>query len=91
MGAITARLTAAFSRTTLLIDSSQPGGEVPADYYANSPTNHYSKIVHATNFYSRRYAFPYDDVASTGGPDQSGAVTDSHPASLTVIVGGGAT
>jgi len=88
MGAITTRLTAALNRTTLLIDYNQPDGENPANYYLNSPTNHYARIVHETNLDSRGYAFPYDDVVPTGGADQSGAVYDQNPASLTVVVGG---
>ncbi len=61
------RLAAAFNRSTLLTDSSQPDGENPADYYTNAITNHYARIVHATARDHRGYAFPYDDVAPTGG------------------------
>ncbi len=89
MGALTARISAAFNRCTLLIDASQPDGENPANYYKNAMTNHYARIVHATNLDGRGYAFPYDDVAPTGGADQSGAVNDPNPTLLTVTVGGG--
>jgi hypothetical protein len=89
MGNIATRLAAALNRTTLLIDYNQPDGENPSNYYVNSPTNHYARIVHAANLDGRGYAFPYDDVVPTGGADQSGAVYDQHPASLTVVVGGG--
>ncbi|KAE9368521.1 glycoside hydrolase family 64 protein [Stipitochalara longipes BDJ] len=89
MGAITARLAAAFNRTTLLIDAQQPDGEVASTYYQTTPTNHYSRIVHAANTDGRGYAFPYDDVGPSGGQDQSGAVSDGSPALLTVNVGGG--
>jgi hypothetical protein len=37
MLAILPRLAAAFNRSTLLTDSSQPDGENPADYYATRP------------------------------------------------------
>ena len=67
MLAILPRLAAAFNRSTLLTDSSQPDGENPADYYTNATTNHYARIVHATAQDRRGYAFPYDDVAPTGG------------------------
>jgi hypothetical protein len=83
------RLAAALNRTTLLIDSNQPDGENPSNYYAHSPTNHCARIVHAANLDGRGYAFLYDDVVPTGGADQSGMVYDQHPASLTVVVGGG--
>jgi Beta-1,3-glucanase/Carbohydrate binding module (family 35) len=86
MGALTARLSAAMNRTTLLIDSNQPDGENPANYYQFPQTNHYARIVHATSIDGRGYAFPYDDVAPTGGVDQSGAVVDSNPTLLTVTL-----
>lgn len=89
--AITARLAAAFNRSTLLIDADQPNGEKVADYYQNAVTNHYSRICHATNLDNRGYAFPYDDVAPTDGADQSGSVYDPNPKLLTVILGGGST
>jgi Beta-1,3-glucanase len=87
MLAILPRLAAAFNRSTLLIDSSQPDGENPADYYGNAITNHYARIVHATSQDHRGYAFPYDDVAPTGGADQSGAVSSGSPSLLTVTLG----
>jgi Beta-1,3-glucanase len=87
MLAILPRLAAAFNRSTLLTDSSQPDGENPADYYTNATTNHYARIVHATAQDHRGYAFPYDDVAPTGGTDQSGAVSSGSPSLLTVTLG----
>lgn len=90
MGDLTARLSAAFNRSTLLIDSVQPSGS-PADYYHNPITNHYARIVHAASLDGRGYAFPYDDVTPSGGADQSGALNDPNPAVLTVALGGGAT
>jgi hypothetical protein len=89
MGAITARLAAAFNRSTLLINSQQPNGEIESSYYQRAPTNHYSRIVHAANTDARGYAFPYDDVGPSGGQDQSGAVSDGSPVLLTVNIGGG--
>jgi hypothetical protein len=85
--AIIPRLAAAFNRSTLLIDADQPDGEDPAGYYANAVTNHYARIVHATTSGGRGYAFPYDDVAPSGGADQSGSVSSGSPAELTVTVG----
>ncbi|MDX6336098.1 MAG: hypothetical protein QOG05_3438 [Streptosporangiaceae bacterium] len=87
MLAILPRLAASFNRSTLLIDTSQPDGENPADYYTNATTNHYARIVHATTTGGRGYAFPYDDVAPAGGADQSGAVSDPAPSLLTVTLG----
>ena len=87
MGALTARISAAFNRSTLLIDQVEPSAS-PSQYYQNPITNHYSRIVHAANLDGLGYAFPYDDVAPTGGQDQSGAVHDPNPQLLTVTVGG---
>ncbi|MBR7837569.1 carbohydrate-binding protein [Actinospica durhamensis] len=89
MGALIARISAAFNRSTLLIDTDQPDGENPSNYYANSVTNHYARIVHAANLDGRGYAFPYDDVAPAGGVDQSGFVADPNPVLWTIAVGGG--
>ena len=89
LGPLVARISAAFNRTTLLIDSDQPDDENPANYYQNSVTNHYARIVHAANLDGRGYAFPYDDVTPTGGVDQSGFVSDGNPTLLTIAVGGG--
>ncbi|KAK7737754.1 hypothetical protein SLS53_006374 [Cytospora paraplurivora] len=85
---IAARLAAAFNRSTLLIDSVQPDDEVVSTYYTNSITNHYSRILHATNLDGKGYAFPYDDVGPSDGTDQSGSLYDSSPKLLTVTVGG---
>ena len=90
MGNLTARLAAAFNRSTLLIESTQPSG-TPAEYYQNPITNHYSRIVHAANLDGLGYAFAFDDVTPNDGVNQSGAVYDPHPSLLTVAVGGGKT
>jgi hypothetical protein len=87
-GAIVARLAAAFNRSTLLLSSTVPDPATVGRYYDASPTNHYSRIVHAANLDRRGYAFPYDDVAPDGGADQSGSVFSGDPVLLTVAVGG---
>ncbi|MCJ1450989.1 hypothetical protein MMC28_001323 [Mycoblastus sanguinarius] len=87
-GALTARISAAFNRSTLLTDTVVPSGS-PSSYYQNDVTNHYARIVHAANLDGLGYAFPYDDVTPTGGVDQSGALNDPAPQLLTVAVGGG--
>ena len=89
MGAIGARLAAAFNRSTLLTDSNQPDGENPANYYKNAITNHYARVLHAANLDGRGYAFPYDDVGPNGGKDQSGFFSDGNPKLWTIAVGGG--
>ena len=88
LGALIARLSAAFNRSTLLIESVEPSAS-PSQYYQNAITNHYARIVHAANLDGIGYAFPYDDVTPTNGANQSGAVQDPNPQLLTVAVGGG--
>ena len=88
MGALTARISAAFNRSTMLTDTDLPS-ESPSSYYQNAITNHYARIVHAANLDGRGYAFPYDDVGPSGGVDQSGAVSDGSPKLWTITVGGG--
>lgn len=86
--AITARLAAAFNRSTLLLNKNQPNGESVSRYYNTVPTNHYSRICHSVSLDARGYAFPFDDVSPNGGVDQSGSVYDGSPSLLTVTVGG---
>lgn len=84
--AIIPRLAAAFNRSTLLTATTIPG---PAtEYYQQSTTNHYARIVHATNVDGTGYAFPYDDVTPDGGADQSGKVESGTPTLFTITVGG---
>jgi hypothetical protein len=56
MGNLTARLAAAFNRSTLLINEDQPDSEVISTYYTNSITNHYGTqpetISHLTSRHS---------------------------------------
>jgi hypothetical protein len=87
MLAIVPRLAAAFNRSTLLIDTDQPDGENPADYYASPVTNQYARIVHAATTDGLGYAFPYDDVTPNGGVNQSGPVSSGSPAQLLVTLG----
>ncbi|OLN81546.1 Glucan endo-1,3-beta-glucosidase [Colletotrichum chlorophyti] len=91
MGAIGARIAAAFNRSTLLTNDRVPEGESVDEYYKDVRTNHYSRICHEVSPDGRGYAFPYDDVGSSSGPDQSGSLFDSNPKLLTVGIGGGGT
>ncbi|GKT43740.1 glucan endo-1,3-beta-glucosidase [Colletotrichum spaethianum] len=88
MGAIGARIAAAFNRSTLLINDQQPEGESVGKYYKDARTNHYSRICHEVSPDGRGYAFPYDDVGPANGPDQSGSLFDSNPKLLTIGIGG---
>ncbi|KAH9836437.1 glycoside hydrolase family 64 protein [Teratosphaeria destructans] len=73
---------------TLLLSNNTPNGTTPSQYYTNATTNHYARILHATNLDGLGYTFPYDDVTPDGGVPQEGAVYSSSPSLLTVAVGG---
>ncbi|KAI1505053.1 glycoside hydrolase family 64 protein [Biscogniauxia marginata] len=86
--AVVPRLCAAFTRTTLLTDggTTQPGlGR--ESYYQNSPTNHYSRIVHEYETDGRGYAFSYDDV-NPDNENEAGVVSGLNPQVLELTIGG---
>jgi hypothetical protein len=89
MGNLSARLAAAFNRTTILGNANQPDGENPSLFYAQPRTNHYARILHQTSTDHLGYAFPYDDV-HPAGVDFEGRVQSSVPTVWTITAGGGA-
>lgn len=85
MGNLTARLTAAFNRSTLLANPIQPDTSA-TQFYRAPVTNHYARLVHASTAAGDGYAFPYDDV-HTAGYNTEGSVVDRQPTRLVVAVG----
>ena len=83
------RVAAAFNRSTFITTDTFP--EDKDHFYKADVTNHYARIVHEANSDGKGYAFPYDDVQKTGGPDQSGEVhaASSDVTLMTVHIGGG--
>lgn len=62
---IVPRLCAAFTRSTLLLQGGdvQPNSNITAGrYYAETITNHYSRIIHENLMGHMGYAFAYDDT-----------------------------
>lgn len=86
-GNMTARLAAAFNRTTLLVNSDQPEGEDPETYYKHPITNHYARLVHEEVYGNLGYAFPYDDVHPSTGISYEGRVQSTSPSVWTLTVG----
>ncbi|KAK0113618.1 hypothetical protein ONS95_013863 [Cadophora gregata] len=86
MGPLTARISAALNRSTLLTNDMQPTNEQVSEFYTHPVTNHYSRLVHLANADGRGYAFPYDDVPAPGDVDQSGFVT-GKPQTFAVCIG----
>ncbi|MFC1415677.1 beta-1,3-glucanase family protein [Streptacidiphilus cavernicola] len=87
MGNLSARLAAAFNRTTILDNPNQPDGENPALFYQQPHSNHYARILHQTATDHLGYAFPYDDV-HPAGVDFEGRVQSSVPTVWTITAGG---
>lgn len=89
-GAIAARLAAALNRSSLLVSggNNQPDGVTPSQYYQDSITNHYARLVH--KYASIGYAFPYDDVGPTGSAPVDGHIQDGAPTSWSITLGAGA-
>ncbi|APA09498.1 hypothetical protein SS1G_12310 [Sclerotinia sclerotiorum 1980 UF-70] len=85
-GPLTARISAALNRSTLLSNDHHPTNERVSEYYRNNITNHYARLVHEANHHGRGYAFPYDDVSSGKETDQSGFVS-GWPKSFIVSIG----
>lgn len=88
-GRVAAVLGAAFCRTTLLSNPSQPDA-VSTDFYVHGPRHEYARLVHELVAGGRGYAFPYDDVTPTREGDLAGAVMYTGQPSqwaLTVTVG----
>ncbi|MEV7975255.1 beta-1,3-glucanase family protein [Streptomyces sp. NPDC086519] len=88
-GAIAARLAAALNRSSLLVSggNNQPDGVTPSQYYTDSITNHYARLVH--EYASIGYAFPYDDVGPTGAAPVDGHIQDGAPTSWSITLGAG--
>ena len=91
-GNVSARMGAAFNRTTLLPEvqdnTVQPNGPLQSTYYGHDPTNHYARILHQTSLLGIGYAFPYDDVQADNAPFLGGKVEASDPDQFIVTVGG---
>lgn len=85
MGPLTARISAALNRSTLLDYECHPAEVNVSDYYKHPITNHYSRLCHEANIDGRGYAFPYDDVPGNGA-DQSGFV-NAAPKAFKVSIG----
>ena len=88
-GAIAARLAAALNRSSLLVPggNNQPDGVTPSQYYTDSVTNHYARLVH--RYATIGYAFPYDDVGPTGAAPVDGHIQDGAPTSWSITLGAG--
>lgn len=80
VGPIARSLCAALNRGTLGTVDLQPSTDA-AQFYRNSATNHYARIVHANMADGKAYAFAYDDVGAF-----ESLVTDGDPRSAGIVL-----
>jgi len=80
VGPISRTLCAALTRGTLGTLDTQPTTN-PADFYRNSPVNHYGRIIHANMVDGKAYTFPFDDVGAF-----ESLVHDGDPRSAGIIL-----
>lgn len=80
VGPISRTLCAALNRGTLGTIDTQPSLNA-ADFYRNSPTNQYAKIIHANMVDGKAYAFAFDDVGNF-----ESLVNDGDPRSASIIL-----
>jgi hypothetical protein len=73
-GPVAAQLGAAFNRSTLLSNPSQPVTD-PSRFYQQPTTNHYAQVMHQNTVDGKAYGFPFDDVESFASYIQDGAPT----------------
>ncbi|MFI9756712.1 glycoside hydrolase family 64 protein [Streptomyces sp. NPDC051963] len=75
-GPISRTLCAGFNRSTLLSNPNQPDTS-SANFYQDSVTNHYARLIHAQMADGKAYAFAFDDVGQheslvhDGNPQQA--------------------
>ncbi|MEU7302530.1 glycoside hydrolase family 64 protein [Streptomyces sp. NPDC007206] len=79
-GPVAAVLGAAFNRSTLLSNPSQPTTD-PAAFYQTALTNHYAGAIHAATADGKAYGFAFDDVA-----DFASYIQDTNPSALTLTL-----
>jgi hypothetical protein len=80
VGPIARTLCAALNRGTLGTIDTQPSTNA-ADFYKNSPTNQYAKIIHANMADGKAYAFAFDDVGNF-----ESLVNDGDPRSAGIVL-----
>ncbi|MCO6005008.1 glycoside hydrolase family 64 protein [Actinoallomurus purpureus] len=79
-GPVAAILGAAFNRSTLLSDATQPVTDA-ARYYREPVTNHYARATHEAAADGAAYGFAFDDVAG-----HASYIQDTAPTSVTVTL-----
>lgn len=90
---IVPRLCAAFTRSTLLLKGGnvQPNSDITdGQYYTDSITNHYSRIIHENLVGHIGYAFAYDDTNPVSSDNTTsnagGVIQEADPELLSITV-----
>lgn len=79
-GDIKNQVSSALNRTILLNSDSSTWCD-PSQYYLNSITNYYAKILHELSIDGKSYAFPYDDKC-----EQSSTIVDTSPREIVLTL-----
>ncbi|MFC0543499.1 glycoside hydrolase family 64 protein [Kutzneria chonburiensis] len=79
-GPISRTLCAGYNRGTLLTSANQPDNNA-GDFYKDSVTNQYAKLIHAQMVDGKAYAFAFDDVGNF-----ESLVNDGNPSSATMTL-----
>jgi len=79
-GPVAAVLGAAFNRSTLRDQPSQPTTSA-STFYQQTITNHYSRLIHANTSNGKAYGFPFDDVVNFAS-----FIQDNAPRSATLTL-----
>ncbi|EWM11453.1 glycoside hydrolase family 64 protein [Kutzneria sp. 744] len=79
-GPISRTLCAGYNRGTLLTSANQPDNNA-GDFYKDSVTNQYAKLIHSQMVDGKAYAFAFDDVGNF-----ESLVNDGNPASATMTL-----
>ncbi|CAM3801390.1 beta-1,3-glucanase family protein [Kibdelosporangium persicum] len=80
-GPISRTLCAGFNRSTLIVNPNQPDPN-NANFYRDSVTNHYSRLIHSQMVDGKAYGFAFDDVGAheslvhDGNPQQASMTLD---------------
>ncbi|KAI3326516.1 hypothetical protein HD806DRAFT_551566 [Xylariaceae sp. AK1471] len=79
-------LCAAFVRSTIHLDGTQPSDFPTYQFYKNNVTHHYARLVHENLIEDMGYAFSYDDVTPDANINSAGLVSGKKPTHLDIFI-----
>ncbi|KAI1288561.1 hypothetical protein F5Y03DRAFT_404756 [Xylaria venustula] len=79
-------LCAAFVRSIIHLDGTQPSDFPTYQFYKNNVTNHYARLVHENLIEDMGYAFSYDDVTPDANINSAGLISGKRPTHLNIFI-----